>query len=728
MTDGTPGVLRVLAERAGVIDRCYDAFGSLMVASDAALKAALAALGWPAADEAQAARSLAALEAAPWAVALPPCVIHRLGDTPAALVVPVVTTGASFGPGRWSLTPEEGSQAAPATGSFDPQSLTVEEPGPEGKTRRRLDLGLDLPIGYHRLRVEGLGPTALETVLIVAPRRCWLPEGWEDREGPRLWGVATQVHGLRSLNDWGMGDFESLAVLARLTGRQGGDLLGVSPLHALFPARPLHASPYSPNSRLFLNPLYISIPSVPEYDHSPELATFTSDLGALQQPELIDLAVVAAGKWSALAILHQRFVTQHLGRRTPRGQAFTAFLKEGGDHLEKFAIFQALSEHYKENGWSWRDWPAEFHDPAAPAVAEFARDQAARVLFHQWCQFEADRQLAMVAKAAADAGQRVGLYRDLALGSDPTGADCWALRGVMAEGLSVGAPPDPWNAKGQNWGFPPFHPGHLREAAYQPFARMIRANMRDAGALRMDHVLGLMRLFCIPWGMEGREGFYLRMPFEDLLAILALESHRARCIVVGEDLGTVPDGFRDLMREAAVLSYRLFFFERGHDQALTPPEAYPRLATVAASTHDLPTLAGFWSGRDLAWKNDLDLFPSEQARNAESMDRHNDRPRIRATLAAAGTPLSDPGSFTPPPELVPAVTAWLARTPSLILMLQIEDVLEMPEQANMPGTIDQHPNWRRRIPLAVEALEMDGRLGRLACILASHGRGAAAKR
>jgi 4-alpha-glucanotransferase len=710
--------LRELAEKAGLIDHYHDAFGVPMTTPDHALRATLAVLGIDA-DDPEAA--LTALEAADWASPLPPCLVHSLTGDP--ISVPLAWPVAQ-GRGTWTLIPEEGSDASREEGVFDLEALTVIEEAGQGRVRRLLDIPLAPPPGYHRLRITAPGAEAVERPLIVAPASCWLPEGWAAIDGPRIWGLSCQVHGLRAEDDWGMGDLDALAVLARAVGRQGGDVLGINPLHALFRARPRHASPYSPNSRFFLNPLYIALREVPEFADCPALVPLEKDLATLREPDLIDLDGVAARKWPALEALFAVFKAKVLGRRSARGKAFAAFVEAGGEPLRRFAQFEALSEVYaKEGSWSWRDWPEAYRDPASPAVEAFARDHGDRIVFHQWCQFEADRQLARVADACARSGQVLGLYRDLALGADPGGADAWVLGDGLATGLGVGAPPDPVNAKGQNWGFPPFHPGQLRAAAYAPFVDLIRANMRHAGALRIDHVLGLMRLFCVPQGMEGGDGVYLSMPFEALLAVLALESHRNRCLVIGEDLGTVPDGFRDRMTEAGILSYRLFYFEREEGGALTPPEAYPRLAMVAASTHDLPTLNGFWDGRDLAWKHRLQLWPNDAARDGEGWGRHMDRPRITEALARRGLALTPTEGYAPPPELVPAVTQWLAQTPSILALTQIEDILGMVEQANLPGTVDEHPNWRRRTPLPVEVLEEDGRLTTIARILAAQGRG-----
>ncbi|MBE1236717.1 4-alpha-glucanotransferase [Phaeovibrio sulfidiphilus] len=711
-------LLRAQALRAGLVDHFFDAFGHYTLVSDETLTRALEALGY------------APCEPIPEGAAGGPflcfCLVHRPDRGP--LGVPL-SWPAGRGPGRWQIvleaTPGEEAREG-AHGIFAPEDLPpLEGEGRDPELHKRLEIPVaDLPLGYHRLRIEGGDAPAAEVPLILVPERCWLPEGTEDGSA-RFWGVTCQVHGLRSKKDWGMGDFGALAILARDVGQAGGDIVGLNPLNALFLTRPLHASPYSPNSRLFLNPLYISIDDVPETARTGEIDLLREKLGALEFSETILYGEVGPLKLRALKAAFRTFNAEERPRKTPRFQEFERFVAEGGPLLEDFARFQALSEHFEKGGCSWQCWPDAYKDPTSAAVSVFAEVNRSRVDFHLWCQFEADRQLGLCALAARSSGQRLGLYRDLAVGSDPSGADAWMMGGQLVRDLCVGAPPDPMNALGQNWGFPPFHPRHLQENGFEVFRRLIRANMRHAAVLRIDHVLGLMRTFCIVRGFACKDGLYVLMPFEDMLGILALESHRARCMVIGEDLGTIPDGFQDRMQAAGVLSTRLFYFERHYhsDGSLKWPDEYPRLAAVSPNSHDLPTLRGFWAGRDLAWKHELNLFPSDGAREGESNSRFHDRPLIRDTLARGGLELEETNGYTPPSNLVPAVCDWLARTPSLVVTVQMEDVLEEVEQANLPGTVEGHPNWCRRLSADVESLPADGRLAHIAGLFARYGRG-----
>ncbi len=538
----------------------------------------------------------------------------------------------------------------------------------------------------------------------------------------RAWGLSAQLYGLASRDSWGIGDFGLLARLAETAAGLGAAALGLNPLHALFTAAPALRSPYSPSSRRFLNPLYIDLGAVPEHradDVDP------ARLAAVRAGELIEYPAVAEVKLAALASAFARFQTEHLAAGSARAAAFRDFVEGAGPALRDHAVFEVLQAEALRQGlsFSWRDWPAELRDPASPAVAALAAERPDEVTFHQYLQWLADQQLAAAQTRARAAGMALGLYLDLAVGLNPAGSAAWADQAVVVSGATVGAPPDQFNPQGQDWGLAPFSPRGLAAQGYRSLRADLRANMRHAGALRIDHVMGLQRLFWIPAGAKPAEGAYVRYPLADLLAVVVEESRRARCVVIGEDLGTVPPGFRETMQAAGLLSYRLFYFERDGGGALSPPSTYPADALVAVSTHDLPTLAGFWAGRDLDWRDRLALHadPAEQA--GARADRDADRARIEAALAAAG---SHPAAgMRTPSELANAVHGLLASAPSRLMMLQLEDALGLLEQANLPGTIDQHPNWRRRLPVPLEALADHRGLQTLATELNRHGRGQA---
>ncbi len=722
--------LEALSRRAGVSPEYWDAFGTHATVPASTKRAFLGGMGLSAATDNEAGATLAGLEAQTWTRLAPPCLVLRceaggLDRLPLVLSVPADGCSRAL---TWRLV-AEGAPDEPVEGSLtlaDPAVHAVGEVTVEGTAYRRLSLGLSVALswGYHQLELSVPGAEPAHVVVIVAPWRCYLPPALA--QGRRLWGPSVQVYALRGQNDWGMGDFADLRALVETSGAEDAGVVGINPLHALFPTRPRHASPYSPSSRLFLNPLYIHVPGVPEVAETPAVQKTLADpetrarRDVLAGQELIDHEGVQALKAPLLEALYETFAACHLGQDTERDRAFQAFRAARGRPLRLFAVHQTLAETFRHLGPSAAHWPAEYQSPDDPAVSRFEADNAGRIAFHEYLQFEADRQLGLCARAARAAGMPVGLYHDLALGADSTGADIWMNQDLVVEGVAVGAPPDPMNLKGQNWGFPPLNPVRLRERAYDIFVEVVRAGMRHAGALRIDHVLGLMRLFWIPDDTPAHEGGYVGYPFDDMLAVLALESHRQQCVVIGEDLGTVPEGFRERMGDENILSYRLFYFERHPDDTLKAPNAYPEKAAVAVGTHDLPTLRGYWTGHDLRVKNAIDLFPTPDAFAGEVAARDRDRARILGSLAHAGCPVHDPETGGEPPEgLADAVYGFIARTPSLILLLQLEDALGELDQANVPGTVEEHPNWRRRLTVPVADLSANPRFARLAALLRS---------
>jgi len=535
---------------------------------------------------------------------------------------------------------------------------------------------------------------------------------------------------LRSRRDWGIGDFTDLAWLARAAGRLGAATVGINPLHALFAAEPRHFSPYSPSSRVWLDFLYIDVTAVPGFaeDAAAQALAPQAAIAAARAAELVDYAAVAALKRPVLEALFRRFQT--LDTQSPLRIAFREFQLAGGGALADFAVFETLHEHFTQEGlpFSWHEWPAAMRDPHSAAVAEFAQALADRVDFFQWLQWEADRQLGAAAEAGQQAGLALGFYRDLAVGVDPHGAEAWADQELIAPGAAIGAPPDPLSRAGQNWGLAPINPLVLRRRRFAPLVAALRANMRHAGVLRIDHVMGLQRLYCIPSGAPATAGAYVSYPFEHLLRLVALESRRNQCAIVGEDLGTVPEGFRDTMRTANALSYRVAVFERRGDASFMPPRDYPPLAAASAATHDLATLKGFWLGRDIEWRHQLGIYPDETAAATEASERRRDRHLLLEALATEGLlPRERFGEFLTDDvpaytqELGEAIHVFLARSRARLMLVQLEDAAGEIEQANLPGTSDSHPNWRRRLSVRLEQL-FAGDMTRLAALAAAARR------
>ncbi|MEO8310084.1 MAG: malto-oligosyltrehalose synthase [Caldimonas sp.] len=716
--------LERLCRRFGIATDYHDIWGTRHAAPDANLIALLAAFDVDATSSAKVAAAAHEAELEHWREVLPPVAAIVAGD--AAASVPLRLPAALRDGGvAWTIE-EEGGAIHRGRSAADAHVVGARsEIAGTDVVECVLAPALALPAGYHRLRVDGV---AGATLLVAAPARCWRPPALERKR--RVFGPAVQLYALRSDDNWGIGDFSDLVRLVEQWGARGAGIVGLNPLHALFGHNPAHISPYSPSSRQRLNPIYIDVEAVAELracDAAQRLvrsAGFQARLARLRASELIDHVGVAAAKGEVLRLLYAYFREHVLGDDVERARAFRAFQRAGGRELRCFALFEAVQaeRHAADPAiWGWPVWPEAWHDPEAEPVVAFAATHLAEVEFHEYLQWLAEEQLARAAAQAKAIGMAVGLYLDLAVSVDRAGADAWSHADTYALGASVGAPPDEFNPQGQAWGLPPLRPDRLRASGYRIVVETLRATMRHAGALRIDHVMGLIRLFWIPPGKSARDGAYVHYRADELLAIVALESHRNRCMVIGEDLGTVLDEMRALLQARGVLSYRLLYFERSPDGAFKAPADYPRDALVAVSTHDLPTLAGWWHGRDIDWRRDLRLLGDDAANeNRLRAARGDDRDRLLAWARDAGQrgasdDLAD-ALMTPP--LAETIQRTLATAPSAVMMVQLEDALGMAEQANLPGTTDEHPNWRRKLAADLDAMAADPRIDRLAAALA----------
>jgi len=513
----------------------------------------------------------------------------------------------------------------------------------------------DLPFGYHEWRPRRGTPIRL----IVSPGRCPLDEGL------RSWGWALQLYALRSAQSWGMGDLGDLRELAAWSHAQGAGLLLVNPMGAALPFEQQDPSPYFPSSRRYRNPLYLRVEEAAGASQAGPVLEAAAVAGrALNGDRRIDRIAVFRAKMRALETLYERF---------GGAPSFDRYCGREGPALEDFAAFCVLAEVH---GSGWLGWPEEYRRPGAEAVRRFAADNSDRVRFHQWLQWLLDEQL-------RGAGRELRIMHDLPIGVDPAGADAWAFQDVLALGVRVGAPPDEFASQGQDWGLPPFVPHKLRAAAYDPFIQVIRASLRHAGGLRIDHVMGLFRLFWIPEGRSAKEGAYVRYASDELLAIVALESHRAGAIVCGEDLGTVENGVRETLADHRVLSYRVLWFEP------EAPPSYPPLALSAVTTHDLPTIAGLWTGSDLDEQKNLGTAPNEEGTR-----------RIRDKVAG----LTGLAPDADPKDVVVALHERLGAAPSLFVTATLEDALLVRERPNIPGTAGARDNWSLALPATLEEL------------------------
>lgn len=633
-----------LCRVAGVARHYRDGAGADRTAPVDTLAAVLQAMGLTAQSDEEADRTAAALEAERSARLLPPWLVL---DATQPVSISIRSSGGSH---RWTLAPEDGAETSGITS--DPV----------------LNLG-SLPPGRHHLTLDGESCT-----LIVAPPSLPAP--------PRSWGMTAPLYGLRPPARGGIGDYRDLARLAETAGRAGASFLGINPVHAGFPEDPLNYSPYSPSSRRFLNILHVAAgqdsapPDGPLIDYPAAIAARRRDLEAA---------------WTAF---------EQAGNKA----ALDAFCRLEGPALQRFALHQALSEVH---GPYWPDWPPEFQRPDSAAVAAFQASHAGRIAFHCWAQWIADSQLGAAQTAARDAGMRHGLYLDLAVGTHPRGAERWADSELYPDGVTLGAPPDAFSPTGQDWGISPLQPRQLAATGFQALAETLRRQLRHAGILRIDHVLGFDRAF---WCPEGLEGCYVAMPKDAMLAVARIEAARAGGVIVGEDLGNVPEGLRRDLDDSGLLGCCVAMFERDwhHDGAFTPPEAYRERALASLSTHDLPSWAGWRSASDIAWREKTGQMSGEEAASASA----HRRDEVAAFDAVAG-------GDAPPVE---AAHRHLARTASRLVAVQVEDVLELTEQANLPGTIFEHPNWRRRLPCGPSELGDDPRLARLSAIMKDNKR------
>jgi 4-alpha-glucanotransferase len=543
-----------------------------------------------------------------------------------------------------------------------PGEVTLED----GTGLGRLDaLPRDVPLGYHRLVPDGEDG---EVMLITGPGRCHLP-------GARSWGWSAQLYATRSMSSWGIGDLADLRVLGRWAAALGAGFVSVNPLHAVAPGVPQQASPYFPSSRRFRNPLYLRVEEVPGAAASGlDLERLARAGRALNGGSRIDRDAVLELKRRAL---------ERIWKAGPPLDGLAAFRREHGVALDQWATFAAVAERH---GPRWRDWPGELRRPDAPSVAGFAAAERHRVDFHAWLQWQLDEQLAR-------ANAALPLIGDLAIGIDRHGADAWAWQDELAPGATVGAPPDAFNPAGQDWGMPPFVPHRLRASGYRPLIETLRATLRHAGGLRIDHVLGLFRQWWIPRGSDPTDGAYVRYPTDELLEIVALESARAGALVIGEDLGTVAPGVRRELRRRRILSCRLVYFER------VAPGRYPRGSLGGVTTHDLPTVAGLWHGSDLVAQRRAGLEP-----DAAGVDRLRERVRrVAGVTADAGVD-----------EVVLRLHAALAASPSLLVGATLEDALRVEERPNLPGTLDRYPSWSIPLPRPLEEIMSDPYVARLA--------------
>ncbi|WP_300578443.1 4-alpha-glucanotransferase [Phenylobacterium sp.] len=665
--------LEDFAAEAGVLVEWEDVHGRLRRTPPETLRAVLAALGLPASTPAELQDSRQRLSAAP----PPDFITAQVGQ-------PFRPLGGPCG-ARARLQLEGGE---------------VMDIGLDPDTGATLQ-GVDIP-GYHRLEIDGR-----EITVAVAPAQAFgLGDLAPDR---RLWGLAVQLYSLRGRSPRPFGDFGDLAGFADAAGRRGAAALAISPVHALFAADADRFSPYAPSSRLFLNGLY-----------ADPAAVLGDELGGLgRQPadgDLVAWSTAIPQRMAALREIHARFLASAPAGLKADLQSFEA---EGGEDLRGHARFEAIHGTFfaRDGARGWPEWPEDFHDPDSPAVAAFAAEHADEVAFHIFVQWLADRSLARAQTAARAAGMPVGLITDVAVGMDPSGSHAWSRPQDLLAGLNIGAPPDAFQANGQDWGVTTFSPRALAASGYEGFLATLRSAMRHAGGVRIDHILGLRRLWVVPHGAGPTEGAYLTYPMSDLMRLIAIESHRHGVLVVGEDLGTVPAGLRETLDAGGVRGMQVLLFEQDDKGAFKAPAQWSARACAMTTTHDLPPIAGWWRGTDIDWRVRLQPDLEGDQGLALRSEREAQRTALWSAFRQAGCAEGDRPSAEQTAPVVDAAIAFLASTRSELAILPIEDLLGLEAQPNLPGTTTEHPNWRRRLAGPAEALfDAPGPAGRIASL------------
>lgn len=709
------------AARLWGIDLAYwDIFGKKHEAADEVVSAILAALGVDSSSAQSLNRAIEARLVEEWSQILPEAEVVSLhGGTPPWINLP---QEAEAGPLRVVFEWEGGSRAEYAYSASTLELLGQATLKRRRYSRRRIPLPPEARLGYHTMHVEALdGETRFTatTELIVTPERAYLPPVLES-QGKGA-GIGASLYSLRSRRNWGCGDFGDLPAFCDWVANElKCSFVALNPLHLIANRLPYNASPYLPVSTYFKNFIYLDLERIPEFQRSVlvhkrlQEPRVQQKIAQLRHKDLVDYEGVAAFKQGFLALCYLEF-RHELRRNTSRAQEFLQWCEGQRDLMDPFTTFCALDRamHKRDrNVWIWQHWPEPYQDPASPEVAQFAARRKHLRQYYAWVQWLTFQQLEEAGEAAWQAGLSIGLYHDLALATDQCGADVWAQRDLFVMGCRVGAPPDDFSPNGQDWAFPPPHYERHRRTAYRHFRESIRRNMMAGGALRIDHVMRFFRLYWIPEGFSAAEGTYVRDYAENLVRILALESVRNQVLIVGEDLGTVEPATRETLEKFGILSYRLFFFERDGSGAMKPPEQYPADALVATSTHDLPTLAGAWIGRDIEARDYAGLLPEHAEYERQWADRRELKQQILDALFAEDLM---PEYYTRRASEIPELTGelhnaaigYLARTPAKLFQVNQEDLIKQLDHQNLPGSTWQYPNWQRKAGCYLEDLRQD---------------------
>jgi 4-alpha-glucanotransferase len=715
-----------LGAACGIQPAYWDLLGNCREISRETLRELLTALG---VDPEEPEEVLQQMERGAWTSLAEPVLVESVVRPPERFLF-TVPTAEEPSATRLDVVEERGHSVRH---SLSRSQLTLEaEKEIDGVPYRRWSLPFPagLPVGHHRfhlLVVVGAKRYAQEISVIICPERAYLPPELAER-GKRA-GIAIALYGLRSQRNWGIGDFSDLKEFLSWAVRElRVDIIGLNPLHALSNRQPYGISPYYPISRFYRNFIYLDVEAIEDYQRSPEAQAFveardTQDLLArLRKAPFVQYEQVAAVKRRALELVFESFRRREWEEQAEsnrRRRALAEYLEREGETLERFTTFCALSDFMREKhpeAWTWRQWPEAHQDPHSEAVSAFRREHGDRILFHKYLQWQVEIQLQEVQALARSLGACLGLYHDLALGSDPAGTDSWAYRPYWVNGVTVGAPPDDFALKGQDWGFEPPRRDVHRQNGYRLFLEEVRKNCGAGGALRIDHIMRFFRLFWIPRGKPPAAGAYVENFPAALVRILALVSQQQQTLIIGEDLGTVAPGMRETLQGCGIFSYKVFYFEKDERGYFRGPESYPELSLATVSTHDLPTLAGFWQAEDIHLRKRLGMFPDEKEFQLALEKRTADKEKILQRLVASGflkarkTPV--PGAY---PELTrsiqSAVIGLLMSSTAKLVVVSQEDLLRDTRQQNVPGTIAEYPSWSMKMAYTVEELGQDRYVG-----------------
>ncbi|GAA1393509.1 4-alpha-glucanotransferase [Luteococcus peritonei] len=700
-------LLAELADHFGIASEFWDWKGRHTQISEQTIIEVLKSLEIDASTPESRQAAVEDLRLRPWRRKLPPCVVVEQG---LPIWVNVHVTAGADAQLHVCLESGETREAWQTENHADDREVDGTWIG-----EATFQLPSDLPLGYHRLVLRS-EDVEVESSLVITPSFLGLPASMNNR---RIWGYATQLYSVRSQDSWGVGDLTDLADLAVWSATQqfAGYVL-VNPLHAAQPKEPLEPSPYLPTSRMYVNPLYIRPEEISEYAHLGE-----ADRRRIQQllddlhTELDGVDEVRrneswAAKEQALRIIFAA------GMKPTRRMAFEDFIRREGRQLRDFATWCAL---YGRHGVDWRTWPEEFQRPTSPEVADFYRENHDEIRFYKWLQWIAENQLSTTQQFAKDAGMPVGIVSDLAVGVNAAGAETWMLSDVFAQGCTVGAPPDQFNQMGQDWGQPPWRPDRLADLAYAPFRQMVQGVLRHAGGLRVDHIIGLFRLWWVPKGLSAKDGTYVRYDHDALIGILALEAHRSQALVVGEDLGTVEPWVRDYLSRRGLLGTSVMWFENDEQGQPLAPEQWREYAMSSVTTHDLPPTTGYLAGDHIRLRDELGMLTESLEEELEH-GRAEQQAMIDA-LVARGALSPEDAESRDVEKIVLAMHRMLSWTPSKVLNAALVDAVGDRRTQNQPGTIDEYPNWRVPLsspegePMLLEDVFGSERANRLAAVM-----------